>query len=126
MTGTANGADRAQAWIARQISLGRAPCPAPPMAPGRRGAVAWSKMLHWCLTSGSSVRERYGVYTGRLGSPHQLTVRVAVRNYLCAGEACRHIITRGRLHGSTYYDHYCPCCITLDRPEDQFIPGGSS
>jgi hypothetical protein len=82
------------------------------------GTTVWSTRLSWGLVSGTSIRDRYGVSGGELGSPSVLTVRKAASEYLCAG--CRGVITRGSLHGSNVGSHYCASCVTATEPEAQF------
>ena len=96
---------------------GYPPCTSPP-CPFPAGTSVWSAMLGWSLASGSMIRDRYGVGGGELGQPAALTVRTAAGEYLCGG--CRHIIARGSLHGSSAGAHYCACCVTTTRPDDQF------
>jgi hypothetical protein len=105
------------ATASRLVAAGYQPCPAPP-APAPQGTPVWSARLEWSLASGTMIRARYGVGGGDLGQPATLTVRKAAGEYICCG--CRHVIARGALHGSNAGVHYCACCITTDRPEDQF------
>jgi hypothetical protein len=98
-------------------AAGYEPCTAPPY-PALAGTAVWSARLEWGLVSGTMIRDRYGAGGGELGSPAALTVRRAAAGYICRG--CTHVIARGALHGSSAGAHYCPCCITTVRPDDQF------
>ena len=105
------------ATASRLIAAGCQPCPARD-APAPQGTPVWSVKLEWSLASGTMIRARYGVGGGQLGQPATLTVRKAASEYICCG--CRHVIARGALHGSNAGAHYCGCCISITRPEDQF------
>jgi hypothetical protein len=107
----------ATATASRLIAAGYQPCPAPP-APAPQGTPVWSARLEWSLASGTMIRDRYGAGGGQLGQPATLTVRRAASEYICGG--CRHVIARGAPHGSNAGAHYCGCCITTVRPDDEF------
>jgi hypothetical protein len=79
------------------------PAPCVPLA-AERGTAAWTRRLEG-------------------GRPAGLTVKEAGRAHCCI--ACGHTIARGVLYGASVSGllHYCTCCVTLDRPETQFIPG---
>ena len=77
-----------------------------------RGQQVWSKKLNSCLqwgTSGNGVA-RYPTY---------LVIRKAARDYHC--QDCNAIVSKGNLHGGTFYDHFCLNCVTTERVTE-FIP----
>jgi hypothetical protein len=91
-----------------------------PPAPLAPGMTVWSRKLHWSLASGDMIRDRYGVTGGELGQPDALTAARAAREHMCRD--CLRTIPKGALYGVTPggTSHYCGCCITGTRPEDQF------
>ena len=77
------------------------------------GKEVYSKKLFGAMTSGSLIREKYGVYSGIESVPVTLYIRKAARDYRC--EDCGNQITKGTLHAGTYYEHYCLNCVTDER-----------
>lgn len=104
------------------------PCPAAGF-PAPRGSVVWSQALQWGLCTSPVVQQHLGTPGGWWGRPAELTVRRAAAGYWCDGRSdggglCQHVIARGTLHGATPGGaHYCGCCVTAERPQDQFRPG---
>lgn len=86
------------------------------------GQTVWTKNLESkSLTMGQDQKTgKY--YQVQEKHAYQLTIRKAARRYMCAGSSCRNIIERGSLHGSTFYDHYCPDCISEAEPAREVAP----
>lgn len=85
------------------------------------GMTVYSHKLHWSLSSGSQVRDRYGVYSVYEGNPQTLHICKARKDYRC--EDCGQRIDKGSYHASaTFYDHYCLGCVEVERPDSQMKP----
>lgn len=98
------------------------PSACPVSFPAERGTVVWTRNLQWGLVSGLLAVSQYGS-NGQRGRAAELTARLAGAAHCCV--SCGHTIPREALYGLSLSGliHYCACCVTVERPEDQFKTG---
>lgn len=107
---------------AAQIPKGWQPCPAT-TAPAERDAPVWSRRMYPSNLYGPQAEQQYGVRSGTLRAPMDLTVREARKEYCCQG-SCGHLIQPGQLHGSSAGGErrFCACCVATEKPQSEFTP----